>query len=177
MAPIEPIKGHKAIEKRSRRGEYFHATRKSGDVYYARFVLTSKTSVYLFNTRVHLYFRSCGFDACRKNVWTLWWLGLSRQRTDSVLVGSRTIFSLWCLFHWVRLVSHCIRSVDFPSEVKAKAELLWEKGSGGCGVARFFGILRAAQDDSRDKQQQKQMQQQQQMQMRGSFATLRMTTS
>ncbi len=49
-------------------------------------------------------FSGCGFDVHRKNLWTVRYWDVSRQRADSVLVGSRNILHRWCLLHRIFLV-------------------------------------------------------------------------
>src|ERR1700689_65394 len=77
---------------------------KNGDVIHARLELTSKTTECLFDRRRHLNF--CGYDFCiyGQSVGSFFWLGLPRQRIESVLGGGRSLFSRWCFFCRILLV-------------------------------------------------------------------------
>jgi hypothetical protein len=108
------------------------ATRRNGDLANARFALASKAAVYLLVTRGALIFRGCGLDVYGQGVDPLSWLGLSRRRTESVLVRSRNVLSHRCWFYWglhvqgiwtLTLSRSAIRQKRWPSNAHGKIRL------------------------------------------------------
>jgi hypothetical protein len=61
-------------------------------------------AVLLLDVRGHFIVCGCGFDVHRKNIWTVWWLGVARQRTGGVLVDSRNSLLRRRLLHRIFLV-------------------------------------------------------------------------